>query len=69
MNIEDDDEGPDPDYGIWGDADLPPRPIPKRDPIREASEAAWRKKRARESRVSQDFNSHMIHLFNERQKS
>ena len=64
------DEGPDPEIGIWGDtADGCYRPpLPTRDLKREALGAKLRAKRDAERKVSANFNSHMIHLFNESRK-
>lgn len=63
-----DGEGPDPDYGVFGDADSEPPPVEKPDPVREAEQRRWSAKRERERQVSRDFNSHMITLFNEGRK-
>jgi len=61
-----DGEGPDPDYGVFGDAgmELPPRPMPS------AADIARRERQIesaeREARTSRDFNRYMIDLFNAR---
>lgn len=67
MNIEDD-EGPDPDYGVFGDAGMPKPPIYLPSPEEALRAARWRARREREIEVSRAFNSHMIDLFNSRQK-
>ena len=70
-NFEPDDgDFPDPDYGIWGDKDCLPfrHPIPKPDPERDRQIARERRKREQSAKVSRDFNSYMIELFNARQK-
>ncbi|MES2783750.1 MAG: hypothetical protein V4657_13215 [Pseudomonadota bacterium] len=66
----DGDEGPDPEIGIWGDqADGCWRsPIPTRDIKREQMDAKYRAKRNAERKVSSDFNSQMIYLFNKSRK-
>lgn len=61
MDWDDDAEGPEADYGVFGDIDCPPNPPKVFDS--KAYEAA-RKRREAEIRVSQDFNSHMIYLYN-----
>lgn len=58
----DDEEGPDPDYGPDLSHPTPPTP---RDPRREAEAKRWREKRDRDARTGSEFNSHMIHLFNQ----
>ena len=62
---EDDDEGPDADYGVFGDAGMP-RAIPTPDPKREAQARKWRTSRDQAEQTSRDFNSYMIDLFNAR---
>lgn len=60
---DEDDEGPDPDYGVFGDAGQDPIPT-VRDLKREIDAERRRIVAERQRRVSQDFNSHMIYLFN-----
>lgn len=62
----DDEEGPDPDYGVFGDAGQP-RPIPAPDSPRQiAQRRRWRERREQERQTSSNFNRHMIDLFNAR---
>lgn len=63
MNTEDD-EGPDPDYGVFGDAGQP-RVIPPMPSAYELRRAALERQRREAGRkTSQDFNRHMIDLYN-----
>jgi len=73
MNIEDECCCGEPDYGVFGDANQCPRcrglPLSyQRDPKREAEAARQRKRDDERQRISRDFNSHMIHLYNEARK-
>lgn len=59
-----DDEGEDADYGVFADnSPIIPRKITETE-LRQ--QKYCRDKKEREERVSREFNSHMIYLFNER---
>lgn len=69
---DEDDEGPDPDYGIWGDTS--PSYFPSvLTPEQQAMIDRQRRNRQREreyvERTHRDFNRHMIDLFNRRMNS
>ena len=61
MNIEDD-EGPDPDYGIWGDKGMETPRTYDLSPEALRASTRRRKRREAEEKVSRDFNSYMIQL-------
>ncbi len=65
MRDWEDGEGPDPDYGVFGDAGMPRPPLPAPDPRRDAEVARQRARREQTERTAREFNSHMIHLYNE----
>ena len=63
----------DPDYGVFGDVTncqcpchYPRVELPS--PQRQAEIARHRRQRENHERISREFNSHMIHLFNEGQR-
>lgn len=68
MNIEDECCCGEPDYGVFGDANQCPacraRPL-ERDPKREVDAERQRRKDEARQRVSREFNSYMIHLYND----
>lgn len=61
---DDDDEGPDPDYGVFGDADCPPLPSRELSEREHKEIERLRKREEASKKVSRDFNSYMIELFN-----
>ena len=65
MNIEDD-EGPDPDYGVFGDAGMPKPPIHWPSPEEQRRIDRLRAQQVARAEVSRAFNLHMIDLFNRR---
>ncbi len=60
-----DEEGPDPEIGIWGwePGSIPVQPV---DPKREEQARIARKRRELENQTSRSFNRAMIDLFNSR---
>ena len=73
MNIDwDDYEEIDPDYGVFGDpgglVPRTPRPAPELSPLEKAIIKRQREREEATRRTSQEFNSYMIHLYNESRK-
>ena len=64
---DEDEDYPDPDYGVFGDIDNPTQPrLPSKRELEQA--ARERKRRDAQMKVSSDFNRYMIDLFNQSQK-
>lgn len=65
-----DEEGPDPDYGVFGDraegCKPPPPPMPSKADLERARRARAQKDASNE--VGRQFNRHMIDLFNQRMR-
>lgn len=62
-NCGEDDEFPDPEIGVFGDAES--SSPPKRDLKREVEARRLARKREADRATSAAFNSYMIHLFNQ----
>lgn len=73
-------ESPDPEVGIWGWEETPSPELTLEQRLQKALyekqqrreeervREFWRRKKEQERKVSSDFNSHMIQLFNEGRK-